>query len=589
MILERTRAVQAWQELMGLGDDDDAADQSIDADISVEAIRRSLRSTKMSSGMPSGPKMRETYGKGLLYGSRSDSQAQRQIAICAPDFATAQAMEDLSVEYAQRADEEEEAANQSYDPPTEAEESLGTLEVHTNDVAAAEEDGCVVVDESSLVFNEAGEAFDAKTGAEVALEEELLPTVGTTTSRDAPTGRKVFKARPIPASVATPKIQPRLSRAAALRMGVELPAVPVRKVAAAADQGPVGISGMPKADVAVPRSLAEPSIKPRANRASMARAGPGGMGASSASRTSSASPVRARKEVDFGNTPGHKRQSIGGASAIASLAKPTIAPRQNRASLARTGGPAPASQRAVGPRPSSSSTSAGSSSSPGKPSAPRQSFNLASLKPPTIAPRSNRAAVARGGVVAGDGSDEVVRSPSPNKENRPRSSLAMNGRASVVATARPSSPVKAETNRERRPVDFSATPGHKRASNSFSIAALAAPKIAPRSNLAASRRLSVGGVGVGATAAARVQNGNAAPSGHRPASSLSGAAMISSRPGVGRGAARPASSAGVRSSTANGAAHQDGHSPATAASALLHHQPLRARANPPSSFRVVGA
>ncbi|CAO1629246.1 unnamed protein product [Parajaminaea phylloscopi] len=634
MVLERPDAVRAWQRLMGPSDvDDDEDGGSVEGNTSTQNFRNSIAS---NSSFTSGLTLREAHGLGALYGSITRQQAERQIAICAPEFASEEAMADLSIEYSALIEEEDEGGDEEeLDPPSEASHGMsashidpGThapefgaaASIRQEDVTAAQQQGCLVISEAGLVYDEAGQAFDQQTGAAVQLEEELLPDSHVA---EAPHGaaqqaqaradqHKVFKARPIPASIAAPKVQPRLSRAAALRMGIELPAVPVRvtKAATEADTGPVGISGLPKAAVALPKSLAAPSIQPRANRASLARTTGTSINPSSQA-TREGSPARPRKQVDFSSTPGHKRQSLlpkGEQSAVASLAKPTIAPRQNRASLARAAGglaPAESRTRALGRTESSPvkpTTSHALPRTAAMPSHQRKqrsadenippkeqerkpvqfddtpghrrrslagSFNLASLKAPTIAPRGNRASLARCGQ-----SGEAAGPPVATSAPRVRAHTTAT--ASETVSSRSASPEKRQpmAARERRAVDFSSTPGHKRTGSAMAIASLAAPKIAPRSNLAATRRLSLAATS-GPLLSAQLRA--AAPG--RPTSAMGDGSKPTNAP-----RARPSSSAGIRAHA--GGAHQDGHTPSFATRFQSAADPGRGKSHPPSAFKA---
>lgn len=360
-----------------------------------------------------------------------------------------------------------------------------------------------------------------------------------------------FKARPIPSTVKSkPLIQPRLSRAAALRMGVELPESPARsqqqsrntspsKVAAG---GNVGISGVAKRPVAPPVSLKAPSIVPRLNKAAMARQG-GGEAAVSTGRPTSAAgnsrlafpsstaaaggvsdAARPRREVDFSNTPGHKRQSLVGRSSIASIAPPSIAPRQNRASMSRIqqqpgGGfvpftvSSPRSTSAAAAPPSAYRGTALAGRTLSSAAAPRHStgakaggeiveakqrkpisfahtpghkraslsLSIPSLAAPLVAPRQNRASLAR--------------TQPPSSNAIALSSHHSNNNAAAAAKS-PAQTVAGKENSPTKP-DFASVPGHKRASLSFSLASLRAPSIAPRLNKAAGARIGLGGVGGG--------------------------------------------------------------------------------------------
>ncbi|CAO1621123.1 unnamed protein product [Jaminaea pallidilutea] len=81
MVLEKPRAVEAWQELMGRCEDNDYQADCLDHDVSFKSIQKSLS----QSAIAPTAKLRQTYGVNLLYGSISREQAARQIAICAPE------------------------------------------------------------------------------------------------------------------------------------------------------------------------------------------------------------------------------------------------------------------------------------------------------------------------------------------------------------------------------------------------------------------------------------------------------------------------------------------------------------------------
>lgn len=655
MILERLDAVRTWKQLMGPDDgglDDDDGDDGEDEDDGdgdgTESAAgtslggpRSLLPSSPSSSITSGLTLREAYGKALLYGSLTRHQAERQIAICAPEHASEDAIASLSMEYSAlfENDDGDGGDHHGIHGDNLDQESSGLVHtpdlsglqaasaIRQDDVNRAQQEGCVVITEGALFYDDKGRVFNKETGAHVALEEELLPDShiahAAKGTQSQPGQQKVFKARPVPASIVAPKVQPRLSRAAALRMGMELPAVPVRVTKASTEpqnSGPLGISGLPKATVVLPKSLAAPSIKPRANRASLARTT--GLSNTSATQSQDHSPVRLRREVDFSSTPGHKRQGLKSEQkAVASLAKPTIAPRQNRASLARAAGggsggtnvavPIAGRSRPTGRTVSSPSKSVGVTASKklGEPGnlrgkdtvgdenmdavAPERkqvafdntpghrrkglagSFNLASLKAPSIAPRANRASLARschaGELMIGDNGVG-----------------AGAGRLAVNASLRPASPQKGElvaVGRECKPVDFTATPGHKRASSSVTIASLADPKIALRSNLAATRRLSVGGVGRSTTAARDLVAGSV---GGRPSSAMDHGGAAKAGGNFRR--SRPSSSAGMLPSiSVGGGAHQDGQTPVGVMRAhTFASQPLRRISHPPSAFKAAG-
>lgn len=165
--------------------------------------------------------LRARYGAATLYGSSVEG-APRQIAICFPDLASFEALDALHAEG-------EEAPNT---------------------IAAMGPDGRFLVrDELDIAYDERGQAFDVHTGEAIDLQPGSVKAVAQTKSTEGG-----FKARPSPSSTKKPTIQPRLSKAAALRMGVTLPDIPKREVtkASASDEN-LGISGLPRANIALPK------------------------------------------------------------------------------------------------------------------------------------------------------------------------------------------------------------------------------------------------------------------------------------------------------------------------------------------------
>lgn len=560
MVLERNRAAELWKDMMGpdYDEDDDAAVHS-----------QAAQPTLDSDGLPIAKTgLRAQYGAGALYGSPPRS-AERQLAICFPELASSEALDALHAEASMMADEQRTA-----DRP--------------GSVAAVGRDGSFVVrEDEDIVYDEAGQAFDAHNGEPLELQSEIvidrsndtdasvqakLAAMSITATGAEAGGNKVFRARPLPASTMKASAQPRLSRAAALRMGIKLPDPPKRTPstdAASQDAAAnVGISGLPRADVKLPRSLQRPSVAPRLNKAAAARTG-----ASDTSPTA----TKTRKPVDFSSTPGHKRLSTSGPRP-ASLAAPTVAPRLNKAAAARQ---SQGGAGAVPPTTTTASSSSARASSHGSqasseskgaalarkpvdfsntPGHKRHSMvgasQLKSLQAPSVAPRLNKASAARQGAGAtapSAASSAAASAAASTSPSRTRAASAMStSRASLSASTTTSSPAT----KERKPVDFSNTPGHKRASNSFSVASLQKPTIAPRSNAASARRLSVGGVGNNAAASTSPAKGGAPSS--RPGSSLAG---------------RPSSR------ISSSGPHQDG------ASQHLSQSQSRSAKAPPSSYR----
>ncbi|KZO97036.1 hypothetical protein CALVIDRAFT_536500 [Calocera viscosa TUFC12733] len=178
-----------------------------------------------------------------------------------------------------------------------------------------------------------------------------------------------------------------------------------------------------------------------------------------------------------------------------------ILPRQNRASLLRTG----SDQLVPAGRPKRIHTSDDDAVTFAD--VPGHKFRsvpivVASTAPPATAPRQNRAAALRAG--------------------QPVASLPV---------------------RERKAVEYDGTPGHKR-SQTFSVVSTKAPAVAPRLNRAAALRLSQGGV---PGPAARAPAATSAPTAYRgrSSSSIGMASNASSTPSRSSSVARPPSSAGA--------------------------------------------
>ncbi|GJE98310.1 hypothetical protein PsYK624_145370 [Phanerochaete sordida] len=154
----------------------------------------------------------------------------------------------------------------------------------------------------------------------------------TSTENDKPK----FQARPLPVTHDSPDIVPRMSRAAALRMGVVDPSV------------------SPKRFPATPESI----------------------------------------KKTFAGVPGHKRTET---ISVASTAPPVTPPRMTRAASLRLG--IPVEPTALKPRGIAKAKSAGAAPSETFDGVPghkrRESFQVASTKPPTVQPRTNRSAELR--------------------------------------------------------------------------------------------------------------------------------------------------------------------------------------------------
>ncbi|CDS01676.1 hypothetical protein [Sporisorium scitamineum] len=266
------------------------------------------------------PQLWEKYGQDEIYVSPHHAAAEMQVELLFPDSA--------------------------------AEAPVDTLTLQTESVPAPEAPGMMHTVSSSSEGGGSGfSQASALSSASTAATSIVSPTrPQSRASLVHPTSSTAFKARAIPNTVKSrPSIEPRLSKAAALRMGVQLPDSPAsssqsrktgpsKDAAAAAN---IGISSVTKRPVAPPVSLKAPSIAPRLNKAALARQGGSSEAGHAAvtrrpasaaghvfpSTSGGTGQARPRKQVDFSTTPGHKRLSLVGQSSIASIAPPSIAPQ----------------------------------------------------------------------------------------------------------------------------------------------------------------------------------------------------------------------------------------------------------------------
>ena len=299
-VLERRRAVEVWLSLMG---DRDPA-------VARETTPTSLRAIYGT-----------TLAENAFIGAPDTNKAEEQIAAL---FASSPPFPPVGF-----SNDEAEISNQMLDEDRtplfvqEIRDKLNTLSVDGN--------GQVKSTSSSLL--EQSRSGDGSVG-----------TNGTRTDPDR--RRTVFKARPVPTTNAVPSIQPRTTRAAALRAGVAI----------------------------------ETSKGPRRP------------------------PTKEEQKQTFMDVPGHKRsQTIQ----VASTAPPTIAPRMSRAASLRMGQPQPAKPRqSIAPSASQKDKTLKATQTPLKPATGNtfdgvpghkrhETITVASVKPPTVAPRINRSAALR--------------------------------------------------------------------------------------------------------------------------------------------------------------------------------------------------
>jgi len=237
---------------------------------------------------------------------------------------------------------------------------------------------------------------------------------------------KGFKARPVPITNAIPESQPRMTRAAALRVGivsVEERERGARQVRTKEEmkQSFMDVPGHKRSETIQVASTAPPVVAPRATRASMLRENkevlsktPTWGKAPPKTPTQAARPkATINRSGSSGNlfegVPGHKRRE---SMPVASIAPPVIAPRQNKSAALRAQKDAAAPPSSFMFRgasatqtPTLSSRSSFDASTDGGPPRrpPSRSNSSSSLatkataaaKPPDIAPRTNKSALLR--------------------------------------------------------------------------------------------------------------------------------------------------------------------------------------------------
>lgn len=210
MVLEGQDAENGWLELCGpdLDDEEEEKEPRLNED-GLHILKTGLRAR---------------YGAATLYGSSVEG-APRQIAICFPDLASFDALDALH---------------------TEGEKGPNTI-------AAVGPDGKFLVrDELDIAYDDRGRAFDVHTGDAIDLQSEARNALNSVAPKKSMEGG--FKARPSPSSTKKPIIQPRLSKAAALRMGVALPDASKREATkTTSNDESLGISGLPRANIALPK------------------------------------------------------------------------------------------------------------------------------------------------------------------------------------------------------------------------------------------------------------------------------------------------------------------------------------------------
>lgn len=145
-------------------------------------------------------------------------------------------------------------------------------------------------------------------------------------------GKPAFRARPLPATTAVPDIAPRTTKAAALRAGIILGGAPKGpKVAPTKEQQKqtfMDVPGHKRSSTIAVASTAAPAIAPRMTKAAALRQGikpPPKM-------TRQVSSTSSNNSETFDGVPGHKRRET---ISVMSTRPPSVGPRLNRSAALR--------------------------------------------------------------------------------------------------------------------------------------------------------------------------------------------------------------------------------------------------------------
>ncbi|CCM00649.1 uncharacterized protein FIBRA_02687 [Fibroporia radiculosa] len=179
-------------------------------------------------------------------------------------------------------------------------------------------------------------------------------------------GKSPFKARPLPSTHVAPDIVPRMSRAAALRAG--LPVEKPQRVPPSKERLAKTFENVPghkRSETITVASTAPPVVAPRMTRAASLRLGLKPAEKPRKSIIPSADAKRDENKATFDGVPGHKRRET---ISVASTRPPSVVPRSNRsASLRQIKDAAPPSSfmfRTPSNQPSSRSSSRNSYNQP---------------------------------------------------------------------------------------------------------------------------------------------------------------------------------------------------------------------------------
>lgn len=190
---------------------------------------------------------------------------------------------------------------------------------------------------SAAVLEEIRNKLDLQSDAAYYASSVRSSNAGSTkqSSGGTPTksanGKPIFRARPVPATNVPGTVQPRMTKAAALRMGVTPASVSKPRQATggelAGKKNFIDVPGHKRSSIIAVASTAAPIIAPRPTKASALREGK----PLETKRSRQSLDVPPKAET-FKNIPGHKRSET---IEVSSVKEPIVKPRTNRSAALR--------------------------------------------------------------------------------------------------------------------------------------------------------------------------------------------------------------------------------------------------------------
>ncbi|KAF7314335.1 Kinesin-like protein [Mycena kentingensis (nom. inval.)] len=225
------------------------------------------------------------------------------------------------------------------------------------------------------------------------------------------------------ASTAAPTIAPRMTKAAALRLGIT-PAAPVRKTSNGADKATFeGVPGHKRRETITVASIGAPTVAPRLNKSAALRATKDAAPPSSYQFKVPGPPKlpglsRSNSTSSF-SSPSKPPSRPASAAGVSSTTTPKAAPRPRPSSVSVR----PAAARpSIASMKSSNSTNTTSTDGNGAaaPAAARPKPRPSSVSAPTIAPRTNRSAALRAAKQEAENAAAAAAAARKNPLARPR-------------------------------------------------------------------------------------------------------------------------------------------------------------------------